>query len=538
MSLDIEEQNHADESNYDVLSCQILNSPQRNLSPLHETARKLSRSRSRSYEQRSRSSSVKRSRSPRKSGRDNNSGRKRQRRDNDRRSGTRNRDNRVRDSQRIKELDRELGLKYRWEKTVYVSNIPYTTRWTDLKDLFRDKVGDIMFCEVFEKDGKSLGVGSVEFSNEKDADRAVNIMNQYEMGSRRISVRLDAEGFKTRQAKAQTKEREKNSRSSQSSSGMAQPNVLNLLGMGSSLTGSTGNGSGNGILGNFSQQNNEAKLLEQLAAQLKVEGPVTKRVFVASLDYKVNERKLCEVFKLAGKMKVQQFFKDRDGKSRGMAIIEYDTPYEALNAVAMFNDQVLLDRQMTVRFDHKPPGGDAEHDSHQAKLPSGLKSIGKPLMQIPQAAPSNIVDALSMLKGLQQQQQQQSVPNLGINLNGTAPSLLSTNTNSPQSLMSFNRNNMISNSDLSLARQHRHSTTNKIFVKNIPFLWDERKLKEKFRQAGTIEYAEIKMKDGRSRGCALICFSTSDQAVKGVELFNGSRFDGRFLEVNLDKMDD
>jgi len=171
-------------------------------------------------------------------------------------------------------------------------------------------------------------------------------------------------------------------------------------------------------------------------------------------------------------------------------------------------------------------------------LPSGLKSIGKPLMQIPQAAPSNIVDALSMLKGLQQQQQQQSVPNLGINLNGTAPSLLSTNTNSPQSLMSFNRNNMISNSDLSLARQHRHSTTNKIFVKNIPFLWDERKLKEKFRQAGTIEYAEIKMKDGRSRGCALICFSTSDQAVKGVELFNGSRFDGRFLEVNLDKMDD
>lgn len=69
-----------------------------------------------------------------------------------------------------------------------MSNIPYTTRWTDLKDLFRDKVGDIMFCEVFEKDGKSLGVGSVEFSNEKDADRAVNIMNQYEMGECSINV--------------------------------------------------------------------------------------------------------------------------------------------------------------------------------------------------------------------------------------------------------------------------------------------------------------------------------------------------------------
>ncbi len=67
-------------------------------------------------------------------------------------------------------------------KTVYVSNIPYTTRWGDLKDLFREKVGEILYCEVFEKAGKSLGVGAIEFNTQTDAERAVKIMNKYEMG--------------------------------------------------------------------------------------------------------------------------------------------------------------------------------------------------------------------------------------------------------------------------------------------------------------------------------------------------------------------
>ena len=94
-----------------------------------------------------------------------------------------------------------MGLKYRWEKTCFISNVPYEVRWTELKDLFRQKVGDVLYCEVFERDGKSLGVGTMEFRLVSDARRAVEIMNQYEMDGRRLGVRLDNEGFKTRQAK-------------------------------------------------------------------------------------------------------------------------------------------------------------------------------------------------------------------------------------------------------------------------------------------------------------------------------------------------
>lgn len=57
--------------------------------------------------------------------------------------------------------------------------------------------------------------------------------------------------------------------------------------------------------------------LNQLAAQLKVKGPITNRVFVASLDYMVDERKLKEVFTLAGNLITCEMFRDREGKSRG-----------------------------------------------------------------------------------------------------------------------------------------------------------------------------------------------------------------------------
>ena len=129
-------------------------------------------------------------------------------------------------------------------------------------------------------------------------------------------------------------------------------------------------------------------LLNQLAAQLNVEGPVTNRLFVASLDYKVDESKIREVFALAGAVTCVSLFRDRENKSRGMAVVEYDTPFEALNAVSMFHKQQLMDRQMTVRFDAKPPElGDLANELAKQqpavmappKLPSGLKSIGSGL---------------------------------------------------------------------------------------------------------------------------------------------------------------
>lgn len=90
------------------------------------------------------------------------------------------------------------------------------------------------------------------------------------------------------------------------------------------------------------------------------------RVF--QLEYNVNKKKLKEVFRLAGKIQRVDLSIDKDGKSRGFGIVEYDHPVEAVQAISMFNNQLLYDRALTVRMDREGP--------HTHRLPEGLKNIG------------------------------------------------------------------------------------------------------------------------------------------------------------------
>lgn len=88
------------------------------------------------------------------------------------------------------------------------------------------------------------------------------------------------------------------------------------------------------------------------------------------LDYKVDAKKLKQVFKLAGKVVSLEVSADKDGNSRGFGVVEYDHPVEAVQAISMFDRQILFDRRMTVRLDRVP------EKSEGVKLPEGLKGIG------------------------------------------------------------------------------------------------------------------------------------------------------------------
>ena len=307
-------------------------------------------------------------------------------------------------------------MKYRWEKTVFVSNVPYEVKWPELKDLFKSKIGEIHFCEIFEKDNRSLGVGTIEFKLLEDAEKAVELMNQYDMGTRKITVRMDTDGSRTRKAKEMTKDfsrqQQSNFDSQQTANLLSAINSSSLLAaLGLSNSGNSGLqqsspvsptnvsststqsilsllaqlGSSNSNTSNLtmnsssSSSNSQLNMLNQLAQQKNIDGPVTNRIFVASLDYKVDEYKIREVFSLAGTVVNVSLFKDRDGKSRGMSVVEYTTPMQALNAVLMFNNQVLNNRTMNVRFDTKPPGKEEEGYQQQpaSKLPSNFKKIYK-----------------------------------------------------------------------------------------------------------------------------------------------------------------
>ncbi|XP_013140500.1 PREDICTED: myelin expression factor 2-like isoform X3 [Papilio polytes] len=231
-------------------------------------------------------------------------------------------------------------------KRLFVSNIPYEYRWTDLKDLFKEKVGDVAFVELFTDDhGKPRGCGVVTFSTAEAAKKALSVMHRYELFGRKLVLKEEmGNNDRTRNNTRSGGGNSRNAREEKDNWGPSKPRE--------------------------SENYNTYGLSLQFLDSINVQPPLVKKVFVANLDYKADRTKIKEVFKMAGKVYNIDLAVDKDGNSRGFAVIEYDHPVEAVQAISMFDKQMLYDRRMTVRMDR------GTSDKNELKLPEGLKGIG------------------------------------------------------------------------------------------------------------------------------------------------------------------
>jgi RNA recognition motif-containing protein len=74
-------------------------------------------------------------------------------------------------------------------KKLYVGNLPYSVRDSDLEDLFAAH-GAVQSAQVIiERDtGRSKGFGFVEMSNDQEAQEAISALNGREMEGRTLTV--------------------------------------------------------------------------------------------------------------------------------------------------------------------------------------------------------------------------------------------------------------------------------------------------------------------------------------------------------------
>ena len=252
------------------------------------------------------------------------------------------------------------------ERRVFISNIPFEMKWQEIKDLFRDNVGDVSYVELFnDENEKPRGCGILEFASDDLAKNAIEKMHRYEYKGRKLVVKED---FDT--------ERDKYGRISKGGSSGA--------GGGRSDRERSDRGSDRRDRRDHSSNmgppaggyGNTYGLSPQFLESLGIDGPLHTRLFVANLDYTVDERKLREVFRLAGRVVMVELNRDKDGKSRGHAVLEFDHPVEAVQAISMFNDQSMFDRKMTVRFDKTPGPSPEELAQLPSRLPEGLGGVG------------------------------------------------------------------------------------------------------------------------------------------------------------------
>ena len=75
----------------------------------------------------------------------------------------------------------------------------------------------------------------------------------------------------------------------------------------------------------------------------------------------------------------------------------------------------------------------------------------------------------------------------------------------------------------------------RLFVGNLSYQTVENDLQDFFAAAGNVSAVNLMMDKftGKSRGFAFVEFTSSDEANKAVEMFNGKELQGRALTVNI-----
>ncbi|KAI6182898.1 hypothetical protein M3Y97_00430000 [Aphelenchoides bicaudatus] len=236
------------------------------------------------------------------------------------------------------------------DRMVYITNLNFNMEWGALKDEIK-QVAEVSFVEILKnRDGKSKGVAVVELVTREGAKACIETIHRKEVGGRTLSVKeiRDPAAF-FRKIKDETGvdflsrdgERRAAPRERRPSPGL--PLAYETYGLSNSF-------------------------LENLGLR----PPLVNRVFVTNIPFNVQCGKLYDVFSLAGKITYFDLQLDADGKSRGMALIEFSHPLEAVQAVSMLHNQRLLDRTLTVKMDRF----EKESDKDRFGLPRGLRQVG------------------------------------------------------------------------------------------------------------------------------------------------------------------
>uniref|UniRef100_A0A8C3VJ46 Myelin expression factor 2 n=1 Tax=Catharus ustulatus TaxID=91951 RepID=A0A8C3VJ46_CATUS len=499
---------------------------------------------------------------------------------------------------------------------VFISNIPYDMKWQAIKDLMREKVGEVTYVELFkDAEGKSRvsAVGNnlvVEFKDEEFVKKALDTMNKYDLSGRPLNIKEDPEGEHARRA---------------------------LQRGGGQFPGGHGPDAAPGMMNLPPSILNNPNIPPEVISNLQA-GRLGSTIFVANLDFKVGWKKLKEVFSIAGTVKRADIKEDKDGKSRGMGTVTFEQAIEAVQAISMFNGQFLFDRPMHVKMDDKsvPHEDFRVVDSKSSQLPltlllavvsmiqrkpisatqlsmgGGMGSMGPGGMGIDGPGFGGMSRMGGGLPGFRGMEGMPNMGGFGVNRMGEmfrggmganmerefgrgdmalnrgfgesfgrmggamigvfaggmgAPSMGPVRSGMSGGMGGMNNmaggmgmdrmgsgfdrmgpamgGGLDRNMDIdrgfvpgpmgSGMRERLGSKGNQIFVRNLPFDLTWQKLKEKFSQCGHVMFAEIKMENGKSKGCGTVRFDSPESAEKACRIMNGIKISGREIDVRLDR---
>ncbi|XP_042742726.1 heterogeneous nuclear ribonucleoprotein M isoform X7 [Lagopus leucura] len=477
----------------------------------------------------------------------------------------------------------------------FITNIPFDVKWQSLKDLVKEKVGEVTYVELLmDAEGKSRGCAVVEFKMEESMKKAAEVLNKHSLGGRPLKVK-ELRTCSYIKGPIKQKSRETSSVLTVTlgrrdpdgeHARRAMQKVMAAGGMG------IGPGPGGpGMINIPPSILNNPNIPNEIIHALQA-GRLGSTVFVANLDYKVGWKKLKEVFSMAGAVVRADILEDKDGKSRGIGTVTFEQAIEAVQAISMFNGQLLFDRPMHVKMDERAfPKGDFFPPERPQQLPHGLGGIGMGLG--PGGQP---IDANHLNKGMGMGNMGpggMGMEGMGFGMNkmggmegpfggmeniGRFPAGMNMGRMSEMDRAmgggferEFGRNEMgmsrsfgetlergIGGGNASIPGIERMAPgidrnfagslggtggpaagvarkACQIFVRNLPFDFTWKMLKDKFNECGHVLYADIKMENGKSKGCGVVRFESPEVAERACRMMNGIQLRGREIDVRIDR---
>lgn len=235
---------------------------------------------------------------------------------------------------------------------VYVSNIPFSVTWKELKSLFQIS-GAVLHADVFQTQGRSKGTGVVLFESSIDAENAITKLNGYEFNGRPLEVRLDK---------------------------FYKPGSSGFRSGGGSKFGRFGDVRSPNSFANYNGPVKGSPFTDGVTGH----GAVNDTIYVSNLPWATTDQDLVELFQSVASVKRAEIQLEPSGRSAGAGVVQFDTPASAHIAIEKLNGYSYGNRPLTISF--ALYAGEPEVSSNgYPTAPSTASSAGPVPSEVPEA---------------------------------------------------------------------------------------------------------------------------------------------------------
>ncbi|RKF57489.1 putative RNA-binding protein [Golovinomyces cichoracearum] len=249
-------------------------------------------------------------------------------------------------------------------RQIYISNLPYTVGWQDLKDLFRQAArnGAVIRADVhIGPDGRPKGSGIVAFESAEDARNAIQQFNGYDWQGRPLEVREDrfagsGSGYGGRGGFG--------GRGGGYGGGFGGRGGYGgrggFGGGGGSYGGGRG-GYGGGYGGGGGGYDGPVAAPNPFTDFATAGTERGETIYVRNLPWSTSNDDLVELFTTIGKVEQAEIQYEPNGRSRGTGVVRFDTLESAETAIEKFSGYQYGGRPLGLSFvKYQTPAGNGD----------------------------------------------------------------------------------------------------------------------------------------------------------------------------------